>query len=349
MINLAYAGSFDPFTVGHLHIIEKALGMFPDATIHVLIADNKNKRHHFDANMRLGMAIKATQHIRGRISINIIPDNMFAVNWAAIIGCTAMIRGIRSEPDFQDEVGVYHANKLINAKMETFYIMPDMNLASVRSSAAMSLIGYNDWLYAVEKLVPRPVLLQICKGYCFDKAMITSFSGNLDQYDVYPYHNWRHIAHCIMERIRLYPSNTDSHIINQGFILHDVVNPDLREDLKDYIINGSSCYNNGMLWQVINSTNHEDTQHIPYYDFVHDIDLSILASTPERYNDYKKAIFDEYVNYRQVSRERFMEGRKEFLNKMLARGRIFLTEHYKDAIAKENMRNELAEGTWQYN
>lgn len=97
--------------------------------------------------------------------------------------------------------------------------------------------------------------------------------------------------------------------------------------------------------RCILATKHADAwQYVgnPTIDAVVDIDLSILGSAPSTYKDYARAIRLEFGH---VPDEAWRAGRSEFLNGMLARSRIYLTDPMVDWYeqgARTNMRAELA-------
>lgn len=341
-MKIAYAGSFDPFTNGHLHIIEKTIGMMPGVQLVILIAKNAEKNPRWPANIRANMIQEVVKKYPN-VSVEILPTNMYAVEQAKNLGCNTMIRGIRTEKDFQDESGVYNANKLICKTMETLYIMPDINLSAVSSSLVMGLVGPVGWLDTVKQLVPYSVFLKICEKYSLKKANADKeFIGDLSIYDKMPYHNWEHIAYCITELCRL--GYGDTYLI-QGLLLHDAVNPNCKKELLQFAFYGMSAFSMDVIWHAIKATDHE---HIGEEDLqeddqkiIHDIDMSILASEPNKYQSYVRVVRDEYVSVKGIDLNVFKEGRKKFIQSLLNKDRIFFTLAYNEDIARRNLKQEL--------
>lgn len=351
-MKLAYTGSFDPFTNGHLHIVEKALGMSKDVSVHVIIADNPGKKHKFSAEDRMLMVLQALKGRGTAVRVSILPRDKFAVNWAKENGDDAMLRGIRTEQDFQDECGVYHANRLINDRMETVYVMPDINLSAVRSSSVMSLIGPYGWVFAADKLVPPVVMNQICKKYCLARCEITQNMPRFEDlvkvfscYDKNYYHNWKHIAYFLME-LSLSQPDLASEV---GVLMHDIVDPSKPEELDKILRDNWVPYANKCL-EFLAATRHG---HLPenlseIQKIVHDIDMSVLSWDPEEYDIYAKNVEREYVELHNVSPEDFNGGRIMFLTETLKRN-VFLTSRYNEAKARYNIKRELngrLNGSW---
>ena len=340
-MKIAYAGSFDPFTNGHLHIIEKAIGMIPGVQLVILIAKNADKNPRWPDHIRANMIQEVVKKY-SNVAVEILPANMYAVEQAKNLGCNVMIRGIRTEKDFQDESGIYNANKLICNTMETLYIMPDINLSAVSSSLVMGLVGPVGWINTVKQLVPYSVFLKICEKYCLKKADAEKeFVGDLSIYDKMPYHNWEHIAYCITELCRFGFNHIDK---IRGILLHDAVDPYNKKDLTLYSFYGKDADLIYDVWETVKATDHEhlnDNRLNRYQQVVHDIDMSILASEPIRYQQYVEGVIREYLTFKGVSPEAFNQGRKDFILSLLNKKSIFFTKSYSEKRARENLTNEL--------
>lgn len=346
-MKLAYAGSFDPFTNGHLHVVEKAFHLGKDVSVTILVANNPNKKHHFSLGQRVELIEESTKHLK-RVKVVNLPSNEFTVNYAHSIGCNALLRGIRTETDFQDESALYHNNRLINNQMESVYVMPDINLSNVRSSVVMNLLGMKNWMFTVEKLVPFPVFMRICEEYCYKFFGDINFISPPNEYNVAAYHNWQHIAYCMQEL----DSYCNSNMCNMhgdftnhfyGMLYHDAFNP---ENFISFEIYNKMNYfgdfdDYKVVKEVVTATNH--TNHGKLNDFqklVHDIDLSILSLNNDIYDEYAKKVEKEYVEQKGIDKKLFIKGRSDFLKGMLKK-KIFETKFYDELKAKENMKREL--------
>src|SRR5687767_4626539 len=94
-----YAGSFDPLTVGHLWMIEEARRLFP--TLLVAIGINPDKKYHFSLEERLEMLRESTRAF-GNVRVASFA-NLYLVDYAQSIGATHILRGIRSQGDYEFE------------------------------------------------------------------------------------------------------------------------------------------------------------------------------------------------------------------------------------------------------
>lgn len=348
-MKLAYPGSFDPFTNGHLHIIEKGLALEPGTQVTIIVAANSNKKHHFSGDARVEMIEKSVSGLTG-VDVKLLPPYTYTVHYAKALRCDAMLRAMRTEPDFQDECGIYQANRLIS-DMETIYVMPDIDLSAVRSSLAMGLVGPAGWTSVVSELVPSVVMNQICKKHCsevVDPERGKTFGGkHFDNYDVMPYHNWKHIAYCLSEFRKLNGGSLKPAEI--GIFLHDAFDPNDLTGLREFLkLNNDLTNFTEIVELMVRATNHgavDITSSNPKWkklaELFHDIDLSVLSWPWELYEEYTKAIREEYVNVKGCPLDVFINGRIKFLNSMMGK-QVYLTENYSELDAEENMTREFA-------
>lgn len=158
-----YAGSFDPITNGHLWMIKKGSELFDKLV--VAIAVNPEKKYMFQADERLGIIEKVTA---GYSNVEIGNcGNDYLVNYAKSIGARYIIRGIRSEDDYEKERQMRYINSDLYPEIETVFFIPPKELVEVSSSFVKGLIGYNGWEDAVKRYVPSPVhekILDVAKN-----------------------------------------------------------------------------------------------------------------------------------------------------------------------------------------
>ncbi|MDE7408285.1 MAG: pantetheine-phosphate adenylyltransferase [Muribaculaceae bacterium] len=101
-----YPGTFDPFTVGHLSIVERGLRLFDRVVVAVGI--NGEKHAATDVEARLAAIRSAVGHLSG---VEVLAFTGLAVDAAAECGCGFMLRGVRSVADFDYERNMAQANR----------------------------------------------------------------------------------------------------------------------------------------------------------------------------------------------------------------------------------------------
>src|SRR5688572_18931596 len=92
-----YAGSFDPLTIGHLWMIEQGVQLFDRLVI--AIGTNPDKKYVFSLEERLDMLRDSTRSFPN-LSVTSF-SNRFLIDFARSLGATHILRGIRSESDYE--------------------------------------------------------------------------------------------------------------------------------------------------------------------------------------------------------------------------------------------------------
>ncbi len=110
-------GSFDPVTLGHLDIIQRASRLF-DKVI-VLISMNPTKQPSFTATERMMMIESVTRNM-DNVVIDIL-DGLLA-DYVQQVGAVAIVKGLRAVSDFEYEFQMALANKKLYAEAETVFL-----------------------------------------------------------------------------------------------------------------------------------------------------------------------------------------------------------------------------------
>ncbi len=131
-----YAGSFDPFTIGHKSIVDRALTLFDSVVI--AIGDNSAKTPFQPIKDRLE-AIKRVYAADPRVEVTVYTG--LTVDAARACGSTHLLRGVRSGSDFDYERSLADANRNISG-LETvlLYTLPEFSFVS--SSLVRDLIKH---------------------------------------------------------------------------------------------------------------------------------------------------------------------------------------------------------------
>lgn len=144
-----YAGSFDPFTLGHLHIVKEASKLFDK--VYVGIGVNSNKNRHYNQEEMKSVILKALKE-EGLDNADVIIYDGLTINCAKKVNATYLIRGIRNGMDYEYEENLAAINEEISG-LNTLYLRAG-NLGVVSSSFVRELIKSN---LNVTKYVPNAV------------------------------------------------------------------------------------------------------------------------------------------------------------------------------------------------
>jgi pantetheine-phosphate adenylyltransferase len=114
-----FPGSFDPITNGHVDIIQRALSVFDELTVALLI--NPDKQPLFTVEERVAI-IREAYRQESRIRVDTFSGLL--VDYAEKVGATAIVRGLRAISDFEYEFQMALMNRRLNPRIETVFMMP---------------------------------------------------------------------------------------------------------------------------------------------------------------------------------------------------------------------------------
>jgi pantetheine-phosphate adenylyltransferase len=115
-----YTGSFDPITLGHLNVIERAATLVDRLIVGIGI--NVEKPPLFSPDERVDLVHKATAHLR---NVEVRAFANLAVEFVRECGARVMIRGVRPLTDLAGEFTMMMANKHLDPGIETVFLMSD--------------------------------------------------------------------------------------------------------------------------------------------------------------------------------------------------------------------------------
>lgn len=148
-----YAGSFDPPTNGHLWMIAEAAQLFDELI--VAIGVNPDKKSSYSVAQRQAML-----HAIVAPYTNVRVDsfaNQFLVNYANSVQAAFIVRGIRSNSDYEYERAIRHINADLQPEIHTVFLMPPREIAEISSTMVKGLVGVNGWQNVVARYVPCSV------------------------------------------------------------------------------------------------------------------------------------------------------------------------------------------------
>lgn len=152
-------GSFDPVTLGHVDVVERASHLFDE--VHVLVVHNPDKSALLSVDDRVALldeslraaGLPATVHV-DRWSEGLLVD------YCTRVGASALVKGIRSQVDVAYETPMAIMNRSL-AGVETVFLLPDPAHAHVSSSLVrqVSALGGD-----VSPYVPAPVARHLARA-----------------------------------------------------------------------------------------------------------------------------------------------------------------------------------------
>jgi pantetheine-phosphate adenylyltransferase len=137
MLKAAFPGSFDPPTLGHLNIIQRAASIFDELL--VVVAENREKKYLFSAGERVSMIEKL---IRDRENVSVEVCDSLIVDFLQKRDIRILIRGVRGISDFSYEFELSMMNKALDTRIETIFMTTDPEYFVLRSSSIKELASF---------------------------------------------------------------------------------------------------------------------------------------------------------------------------------------------------------------
>ena len=156
MTKALYSGSFDPLTMGHLDIIERAAKLYDELTIGIIV--NPSKQAMFTLEEREEMLKEV---LKDYDNVNVDHFSGLLADYVNRSGFDVVVRGLRNTTDFDYEMQMAQVNdRLFNDSTETVFLMADPRYSFISSSVVreVSSLGGN-----IEGLVPEEILKKMVK------------------------------------------------------------------------------------------------------------------------------------------------------------------------------------------
>ncbi|WP_043933443.1 pantetheine-phosphate adenylyltransferase [Bacillus sp. EB01] len=150
-------GSFDPITYGHLDIIRRGARVFDE--VYVVVLNNSSKNPLFSVDERTELIREVTRDLP---NVKIDSFQGLLIDYAEKVHANAIIRGLRAVSDFEYEMQITSMNRVLNEKIETFFIMTNNQYSFLSSSIVKEVAKYGG---NIHELVPQTVEAALKKKF----------------------------------------------------------------------------------------------------------------------------------------------------------------------------------------
>lgn len=149
-----YPGTFDPITLGHIDIIQRAMALVDRLVIGVAI--NRDKSPLFGLEQRVAMVQAECDSIVARIGGEIIvhPFENLLIDCARDVGASIIVRGLRAVADFEYEFQMVGMNRALDSSIETVFLMADARRQAIASKLVKEIARLGG---DVSKFVTPPI------------------------------------------------------------------------------------------------------------------------------------------------------------------------------------------------
>ena len=129
MKTIAYPGTFDPVTNGHIDLVERASRLFDKVVIG--IASSQRKSPLFTIEERIELASECLQHVP---NVEIYGFDCLLVNFVSDCNADAIMRGLRAVSDFEYEFQLANMNRALSPEIESIFLTPSEKFSYISSS-----------------------------------------------------------------------------------------------------------------------------------------------------------------------------------------------------------------------
>ena len=145
-----FPGTFDPFTIGHMSLVERALNMLDEIVI--AIGVNEAKSQYFSVDERVRML---EDLFRSNPRVKVLSYNCLTVDLARKCHAGFILRGIRSVNDFEYEKTIADVNRKISG-VETLVLFTEPEHTHISSTIVRELLRYGR---SVDEFLPEGLVL----------------------------------------------------------------------------------------------------------------------------------------------------------------------------------------------
>ncbi len=133
-----FPGSFDPITIGHLDIIKRASKLYDEVYVGIMI--NEAKDYLFNLDERLHLCELALADFS---NVRIVSSKGLTVNLCKDLDCKVIIKGIRTNTDFEYELNQANINNYLAGDVETILLFSKPEYSSISSSIIKDIWRFN--------------------------------------------------------------------------------------------------------------------------------------------------------------------------------------------------------------
>ncbi len=153
-----FPGSFDPMTMAHLDVAQRAASLFDRLVIGVL--HNPRKSPLFPIERRVDLIRASVVELGTHVEVESFDG--LTVEFAARQGAGFIVRGLRAISDFEAELQMAHTNRKLEAGVDTVFLMTALEFGFVSSSLAKEVAQFGG---DVRGMVPEPVAAALAERF----------------------------------------------------------------------------------------------------------------------------------------------------------------------------------------
>lgn len=155
MSTCVYPGSFDPITMGHFDLIQRASGMFDRVVVGIL--NNTDKHPTFAVEERLTLVRRSVGSLA---NVEVASFNGLLVDFVQQCGANVILRGLRAISDFEYEFQMAATNHRLAPEVETVFLMTSTEYSFLSSSIVRQLGSFGG---NIQGMVPEAIREEVVR------------------------------------------------------------------------------------------------------------------------------------------------------------------------------------------
>jgi len=152
-----YAGSFDPITLGHVDVVQRAASIFPRLIVAVGVHPTRNAL--FSVEQRLELVSEVCREFP---TVKVASFGGLLVDYAREVGAQVIVRGLRVGSDFEYELQIAHANADLASELETVFLPTRTRFGFISASLVREISSHGG---DVSRYAPEPVCKALVAKY----------------------------------------------------------------------------------------------------------------------------------------------------------------------------------------
>ncbi|MCL6271263.1 pantetheine-phosphate adenylyltransferase [Sansalvadorimonas sp. 2012CJ34-2] len=138
MRTVIYPGTFDPITLGHCDLVQRASVLFERVII--AVAESPRKKPHFSLDQRVELAKDATSHLN---NVEVLGFSNLLADFTQEVGAGVILRGLRAVSDFEYEFQLANMNRVLAPNVESLFLTPSEKLSYISSTLVREIASLN--------------------------------------------------------------------------------------------------------------------------------------------------------------------------------------------------------------
>ena len=147
-----FPGSFDPITKGHMSVVKRAIPLFDEVIVAIGINSSKNYMFPLEKRKAWIEAVFANEP-----KVRVQTYSGLTVEFCKIVNANFILRGLRTAADFEFEKEIAQVNRILEAGIETLFLLTEPEYAPISSSLVREVFRYGG---DIKSMVPPEVKIE---------------------------------------------------------------------------------------------------------------------------------------------------------------------------------------------